>query len=156
MLGQTSAGLHQPPPEPLHRVQSRINIDAVQHLKIRRWSSKRKCGFTTSRTYLLLNRGTPTRLLAIWRPNDVRLDLARLCDSIFQHIHRIPRVISRRLDVVSGRRAGIRVPQDSLNHHIRYSQAVQVAPKAMPGRVPAVPLRDRAIALVFVICFLVI
>ena len=28
--------------------------------------------------------------MSVWCPNGVRLDLARLCDSIFQHRHRIP------------------------------------------------------------------
>ena len=89
--------------------------------------------------------------MSVWCPIGVRLDLARLCDPIFQHRHRIPNFVIRSFDVVVGRRADVRVTQDSLNHLLRHSQAVQVAPKATPGSVPTVPLGSGAVPLVFVI-----
>jgi hypothetical protein len=42
------------------------------------------------------------------------------------------------------------VPQDALNHHVRYAQPIQVASQAAPCRVPAVPLGKGSIPLVFV------
>jgi hypothetical protein len=65
----------------------------------------------------------------------------RLSDSIFQHCHRVPHVLCRRLDVVGRCGAYVRVPKDSLNHHFGDSQAVKIAPQATPGRVPAAPSR---------------
>jgi len=75
-----------------------------------------------------------------WRLDSARLNFSRLRDSIFERCHCVPNVVSRRLDVVGSRGADVRVLQDSLNHHIRHSQAVQIAPQATPGSVPAVPL----------------
>jgi hypothetical protein len=45
--------------------------------------------------------------------------------------------------------------EDSLNHNIRNTQAIQIAPKATPGSVPAVPLGNVAVTPIFVIRLLV-
>jgi hypothetical protein len=45
--------------------------------------------------------------------------------------------------------------EDSLDYHVRHTQAVQVAPKPAPGCVPAMPLGNAAVAPVFVACLLV-
>jgi hypothetical protein len=76
--------------------------------------------------------------------------MARLWDSIFQLCHRAANVIGSGLDVVVCRCADVSVPQNSLNHHIRDPQAVQVTSKPAPGSVPTVPLGNGIIAFVLV------
>jgi len=60
----------------------------------------------------------------------------------FKPHHCVADVVGCGLDVVGCRRADIRVAKDSLNHHLRDSQAVQVAPELASRSVPAVPLRN--------------
>ena len=70
------------------------------------------------------------------------MSVIRLSDSIFKLCHRVPHVISRSLDVVSGRGADIRTPQYSLNDDLRNSQTVQIAPEPAPRGMPTTPFRD--------------
>jgi Stage II sporulation protein E (SpoIIE) len=62
-------------------------------------------------------------------------------------------IIGGRLDVVGCCSAYVGVPQNPLNHHVRNSESVKIASEAAPRRVPAVPLRDAAVALVNVSFF---
>jgi len=64
---------------------------------------------------------------------------------LFEFRHRVANIISGRLDVVSRRGAHVRVTQNPLDHHLRYTQTVQIAPEAAPCRVPAMPFGDTAI-----------
>jgi hypothetical protein len=75
-------------------------------------------------TYQSLNCVGSAGLLTICYPDSVLLNLARLRDSVFQHCHSIPNVISRSLNVVGRRGADVRMPQNPLNQYIRHSQAV--------------------------------
>jgi len=59
---------------------------------------------------------------------------------VFQLRHRSSNVNSCSLDVVRRRGAHVRVSEDSLNHHIRHTEMVQVASQSAPRRVPPVLL----------------
>jgi len=82
--------------------------------------------------------------------------MSRLSDVVFEYHHCISNIVGRSLDVVRCRRAHTGVSENSLNHHIRHSEAIQVASQSSPGSVPTVPLRDAAVTIVSVVCFLVV
>jgi hypothetical protein len=88
-------------------------------------------------------------------PISVRLPLRCLCNVILQLRHCAANIGGGCFDVVSCRRAHVRMTEDSLNHNIRNTQAIQIAPKATPGSVPAVPLGNVAVTPIFVIRLLV-
>ena len=65
-------------------------------------------------------------------------------------------VIRSGLYVVSRSGANVCVAKDPLNHHVRYSESVEIAPKTSACCVPAVPLSDATVALVGMVRFLVV
>lgn len=79
--------------------------------------------------------------------------LNRARDVPFQLRHCTADILGSRLDVIRRRGAHVRVAKNALNHHVRHSQAIQVAPQAAPCCVPAVPLGKTAVPLVFVVGF---
>jgi hypothetical protein len=64
----------------------------------------------------------------------------------FQFFHCGPDVSGGRFDVVRCGCAHVRVSEDSLDHHIRHTQAIQVASQSSPGCVPAMPFGDASVA----------
>jgi hypothetical protein len=70
------------------------------------------------------------------------LDPIRFRDMVSQFRHGISNVNRGSLDVVSRRCAHIRMSEDSLNHHVRHTEAVQVTSQSAPRSVPAVPLGE--------------
>jgi predicted RNA binding protein YcfA (HicA-like mRNA interferase family) len=81
------------------------------------------------------------------------LNPIRFRDVVFQLRHRISNVKGSGFDVVRRRGAHVRMSEDSLNHHIRHTETVQVASRPTPCRVPAVPLRDASVTFVRMVCF---
>jgi hypothetical protein len=62
--------------------------------------------------------------IAFWHPIAVHLNLSRLPDVVFQLRHRLANIVGGSLDVVRRRGADVCMSQDSLDHHIRHTQAV--------------------------------
>jgi hypothetical protein len=74
---------------------------------------------------------------------------------IFEFHHSVTDIVGNGLDVVRRCGAHVCVSEDSLNHHIRHTEAVQGASQSAPRRVPAVPLRQSGVTLEFVVSALV-
>ena len=74
-----------------------------------------------------------------------------LRNDVFQLRHCIAYVICGGLDVVRRCSADVRAAKNTLNHHVRYTEAIQVAAEATPSRVPPAPLGDLIVADVLVI-----
>lgn len=72
----------------------------------------------------------------------------RSFDVIFELRHGIANVLSGGLDVVCCRCADVRVSQDSLNHDVWHTEAIQVASQAASRRMPPMPFRDAIVAVV--------
>jgi len=52
-------------------------------------------------------------------------------------------IIGRSLDVAVRRGADVRVTEDSLNDHVRHTEAIEIAAQPAAARVPAVTIRVR-------------
>ena len=81
----------------------------------------------------------------------IRLRSGRLCNLVFQLLHRVANVVGSALYVVRCRCARIGVTQDSLDDYVRHPKPIQVAPKSSPSGVPAVPDRNALVSLVLVL-----